>query len=318
MTSRVENKPGPADRVEASQESFPELPEELDRRPSKRSDGNTNLPGRPLSPVKDDPAVAAGENSLPSVADADSDADLSPVKEMNCGSGPEGHEPAPGEPTLTREDWINAINEDWQRGVRSPLQTGRRILAAERAGHSDPKFRRSFHFGPQVYSKLKSIAKNEERFTDANLKRCPPYYSSQYELVQLPRGAFDAAIASGDIHPSMTRMDAIRLREASSAPPMSKATRQNTARKQNPTATAKRIGSRALAEVIPGEGEATTTTGVEVKIQIAPDEKFVAALLSPKKLKPDEVRHILRMLDAIVRNVSELRVVKSSTLDLHD
>ena len=199
--------------------------------------------------------------------------------------------------TDARQDWIHAIREAWYGYCRSGLETGRLIVQAELAGNSDPEFRESLPFGAEVYSKLKFIA-TKKRFTEQNLKYCPPYYSSLYELAMLPRFEFDKAIDAGEIHTSMTRRDAVQLRANSSLPPKTKGRLPKLSAQSQSSTPEDGSPMRKAAEASPVQE--------------------IATVFAMRQLEAGEVKAIMTLLNQIERCVSGVRVIRSSVLAARD
>jgi hypothetical protein len=129
----------------------------------------------------------------------------------------------------TRTDWAERITTAWSDQIEDIFQTGNLIEAAKcELPHGEflKMVKEELPFSRQVAHRLMAIATNDNiRNVDPG-PHLPVAWTILYELTKLTDEQFDAAIASGMIHPKMTRKDAKALRGEPEAkpevPPMTK------------------------------------------------------------------------------------------------
>lgn len=123
----------------------------------------------------------------------------------------------------TAGDYQAEISRLWADAQRRFVEIGRRLNEAkERLPHGEflPMLARDLPFSRSVANRLMAVAAAMDEGV-VPPRALPTSYSVAYEVVTLPREKIQQAIEAGQIHPNMTRAEALALKrvEEEETPP---------------------------------------------------------------------------------------------------
>jgi len=118
--------------------------------------------------------------------------------------------------------WAPRISAEWRKSVAGILAVGRQVAAAKAACEYG-EFLRLFKrhpqavadpvpFGEDTAERLMKVAVHPVLSDSARGRSLPQSWRTLYELSKLPHEQLEAAIASGEVRPEMTREHAVALR----------------------------------------------------------------------------------------------------------
>ena len=118
--------------------------------------------------------------------------------------------------TRTMQQHAQLITTTWQKGVRSIIDTGKRLKEAQDEldhGEWERMFdEKKLPFSIRTAQRLMEIADHPVMGNATHVSHLPPHWGTLSELVPLSGQEMLACIADGKIHPEMTREEAKALR----------------------------------------------------------------------------------------------------------
>lgn len=115
----------------------------------------------------------------------------------------------------TRAQWAAEIRAAHKQSCESILKIGRTLIGAKKAlehGTFEKMIERDLPFDATTAQRLMKIARDRRLTKAARVQLLPMAWGTLYELTKLPDAAFEEAVASGAIHPQMTREQAKMVR----------------------------------------------------------------------------------------------------------
>jgi len=128
--------------------------------------------------------------------------------------------PGNGRAKLSVDQWAQAINTEWRKGVPAIVRTGQLLNEAQKAlghgnwtkmvGESDliPGL---LDFQLRIAQMLQRIAKNPTLSKASNFSLLPPVYTTLYRLTSIPPDKLQAMIDDGEVHPRLRGAEAKTL-----------------------------------------------------------------------------------------------------------
>jgi hypothetical protein len=123
----------------------------------------------------------------------------------------------PAQISRTRAEWAADIRAAHTEVVEAFLELGQKLLAAKQElahGEFLQMIENDLPFTSSTAQRLMKIASNREQANAARAQLLPAKWTVAYELTKLPEGTLKTAVATGTIHPEMSREDAAALRPA--------------------------------------------------------------------------------------------------------